>query len=181
MASGRNLIILLCLAAIAGIVALSRGCGGPNPTSPGTESIVIGGEKFSLEVSADAKSRELGLMGRTEIPDHGGMLFVFPDRLVVPQSFWMKNCPIDMDIIFLDRQGFVTATHRMKAMIRQPGESEADYETRAQSEGYPSGLPAQFAIELKAGSLERLKVKVEDRIVLNLDRLKALARKADQP
>lgn len=176
MASGRYLIILLCLAAVVGIVTLSRGCGGPNPSTIGTESVAIGGEAFSLEVVNDDSTRERGLMGRTAIPDHGGMLFVFPDQKVTVQKFWMKNCPIDMDIIYLDRQGFVTATYRMTAMIRQPGESEDDYETRAREPDYSSNLPAQFAIELKAGTVDRLKVKVEDRILLNVDRLKAAAR-----
>ena len=177
MASGRNLIILLCLAAIVGIVVLSRGCGGGSGSSAsGTESVVIGGEKFALEVADDDAKREHGLMGRTEIPDHGGMLFVFPDRKVALQKFWMKNCPIDMDIIYLDRQGFVTAKYRMKAMIRNPGESESDYETRCQEDEYSSNLPAQFAIELKAGTLDRLKVKVEDHIQLDLAGLKAAAR-----
>jgi uncharacterized membrane protein (UPF0127 family) len=176
VASGRNLIILLCLAVTAGILVLSHGCGGSGPSAPGTESVEIGGEKFSLEVADDEAKRERGLMGRTEIPDHGGMLFVFPDQKVALQRFWMKNCPIDMDIIYLDRQGFVTAKHRMKAMIRLPDESDADYETRCREDDYSSNLPAQFAIELKAGTLERLKVKVEDQIKLDLARLKAAAR-----
>ena len=176
MATGRILIIVLCLVTIAGIVALSRSCGGSHSGSDGVAAAVIGGEKFSLEVAGDPSKRELGLMNRAEIPDHGGMLFVFPDHEVMVHRFWMMNCPIDMDIIYLDRQGFVTTTHRMKAMIRKPGESDVDYQTRAENEKYSSNLPAQFAIELKAGTVERLKVKVEDRVTLDLDRLKAVAR-----
>lgn len=145
---------------------------------PNIEQVVIGGETFALEVSADSQSRQHGLMERTEIPDHGGMLFVFPDNEVVVQNFWMGNCPIDMDILFLDPRGVVTAAHRMKAEPpRSPNESEAEYDRRMPR--YSSGYPAQFAIELKAGTIERLRIRVDDRIRLDLDRLKAMARPTD--
>ena len=41
---------------------------------------------------------------------------------------------------------------------------------------YSSRLPAQFAIELKAGTIERLKLKPGMEISLHLERLKKLAR-----
>ena len=114
-------------------------------------------------------------MHRDSIPDDGGMLFVFPDDQVTIQRFWMGYCQVDMDIIFLDRQGRVTATHRMKMdQPRANDESEAEYDARLPR--YSSGYPAQFAIELKAGSLDRLNVKVDERIELDLPRLKAMAR-----
>jgi uncharacterized membrane protein (UPF0127 family) len=111
-------------------------------------------------------------MHRTEVPADGGMLFVFPESEV--RSFWMGNCLVDIDVIFLDPRGRVTAVHRMKAQPpRRADESEADYDRRMPR--YWSAYPAQFAIELKAGTLDRLGVKVEDRIDLDLDRLKRLA------
>lgn len=146
-----------------------------NPSTPRAEQVVINGETFTLEVAADDASREMGLMHRTEIPDHGGMLFVFPDSKVKVQEFWMGHCPIDMDIIYLDGMGGVTATHRMKAEPPQgPDETDDDYKQRMPD--YSSGYPAQFAIELKAGTLDRLKIAVDDRITLALPHLKAMAR-----
>jgi hypothetical protein len=41
----------------------------------------------------------------------GGMLFVFPEPRML--SFWMYECLIDIDVIFLDASGTVTAIHRM--------------------------------------------------------------------
>jgi uncharacterized membrane protein (UPF0127 family) len=139
------------------------------------ETVVIKGERFELELAADPKSRQTGLMNRSSIPDHGGMLFVFPDSEVGMQGFWMGNCLIDMDVIFLDPHGRVTAMHTMKAQApRRPDESEADYDRRMPR--YSSAYPAQFAIELQAGTFERLGVRVDERIDLDLRRLKALAR-----
>ena len=147
----------------------------PKKSEPKKEKVVIGAETFELELAADDATREKGLMHRDSIPDHGGMLFAFPDSKVRVQSFWMGHCLVDMDIMFLDRRGTVTAVHRMKAQPPQkPGESDEEYTRRIPH--YSSVYPAQFAIELKAGSLDRLNVKVDQRIALDVNRLKKLAR-----
>ena len=136
-------------------------------------TVEIAGESFHLELAADPGTRVQGLMGRTEIARDGGMLFVFPD--VAMRSFWMKDCLTDMDIIFLDGSGRVTATHEMTMEPpRRPDESQLAYELRLP--GYSSLRPAQFAIELAPGSLDRLGVRTGDLIRLDLDALKRRAR-----
>ena len=175
----RRLIILLglVLAALA-LIALSLPSGTrAGGDAKGTTRVVIGGHEFNLEIADDDASRQQGLMNRTSIDEHGGMLFVFPDTKVFKQSFWMKNCVVDIDIIYLDARGAVTAMHHMKAEPpRRADESDAAYDQRMQQHLYPSGYPAQFAIELKSGWLEQLNLKVEDRIALDVERVKAAAR-----
>jgi uncharacterized membrane protein (UPF0127 family) len=101
------------------------------------------------------------------------MLFIFPQPNL--QSFWMEDCLIDIDIIFLDTQGRIVAMHKMKkAEPRQPGESQEQYEARLPK--YSSKQRAQFAIELQAGSLDKLGLKNGEKITLDLPRLKRLAR-----
>jgi hypothetical protein len=135
--------------------------------------VEIAGDTFSLEIAADEAARARGLSGRTAIAPGEGMIFVFPRAGL--QSFWMHDCLVDIDIMFLDPQGRVTAAHRMKAEPpRAPGESQAAYEGRLKR--YPSRLAAQFAIELSAGSLDRLGVRPDDKVSLDAARLKALAR-----
>lgn len=137
--------------------------GSASHASPRFESVEIGGEAFRLELAADPMTRTIGLMGRSEIAPHGGMLFIFPDT--APRSFWMRNCLVDLDIAYLDDEGRVVAVHRMKAEpLRQEGESESDYLGRLAR--YPSAKPARYAIELRAGSLARLGVAAGDRIEL---------------
>jgi hypothetical protein len=177
----RRLIILLALAiATIALVALSLpSCSHRDQVagSKGTERVVIGGHDFTLELANDDASREQGLMNRASVDEHGGMLFVFPDDKVRMQSFWMKNCLVDIDIIYLDRHAAVTAMHRMKAEPpKRAEESEAAYEARIRAHTYPSGYPAQFAIELRSGWLDQLNLKVDDRIALDVERLKAAAR-----
>ncbi len=169
MATRRPVITLLVLGLFT--LTLSIGCGGPS--NPNVERVVIEGQTFTLEIAADAEARERGLMHRQTIPSGTGMLFIFPD--VRPLTFFMKNCLTDMDIIILDTWGRVTATHRMKAEPPRRGdETEDDYDVRLKK--YHSRFPSQFAIELPSGTLDQLNVRVEDKIELDLDRLKALTR-----
>src|SRR5688572_8148591 len=106
---------LVGLAAIAiGSIFWLIGCGGGGANQK-TETVVINGETFNLELALDEAARALGLKHRASIPEQGGMLFVFPDSKVDIQSFWMHECLVDIDIIYLDPRGSVTATHRMKA------------------------------------------------------------------
>lgn len=151
---------------------LLSACQGEN-TSPGTERIVIAGQTFQLEIASETDAITLGLMHRETIPPGTGMIFIFPDAQV--RGFWMKNCLTDIDLIYLDSRGFVTSTHRMKAEpLQRKDETEPQYEFRLKS--YPSGRPTQFVIELPPGSLDQLNVRFEDKIELELVRLKALAR-----
>jgi hypothetical protein len=57
---------------------------------------------------------------------------------------------------------------------KQDFESESEYQSRLSK--YSSGYPAQFAIELKSGALDRLNIQVDQKIQLDLARLKAMAR-----
>ncbi|MHC4990854.1 MAG: DUF192 domain-containing protein [Planctomycetota bacterium] len=145
------------------------GCG----QTDGFVTVVIDGKTFQLEPAVDDAARTQGLMHRESISEDGGMIFIFPDAQ--PRAFWMGYCLVDIDIIYLDAQGRVTAMHRMKTEPpRTDNESELQYSARMSR--YPSGFPAQFAIELRAGTLDQLDISVEDKIPLDLPRLKRMAR-----
>lgn len=167
MAAGRGVKFGLMVLAAASAAGCQRG-----QSISGTEQVIIAGELFHLEVASDDSTRTQGLMGRTEITSDGGMLFIFPTAQV--RQFWMGYCLVDIDVIFLDRQGRVTAIHTMKTEDpRRENESELDYSARLAK--YPSVYATQFAIELRPGSIERLGVAVDDKIELDLARLKAMA------
>ena len=158
---------VLCLATIVILAAA-----GP-ATRSAKERVVIAGETFRLDPAVNAKARQRGLGGREKIADHGGMLFVFPDAR--RRSFYMKDCVFDIDIMFLDDRGRITAVHKMKTEPpRRADESVRAYERRLKL--YPSRLPVRFAIELVTGSIERLKLKPGVTIPLDLPRLKKMAR-----
>lgn len=131
------------------------------PLASAPVRIFLSGMAFDLERAADPVSRERGLSGRDAIHARGGMLFIFPDD--APRTFWMRDCKIDIDILFVDRTGRVVAAHRMRAEPpRQPHESEEQYLLRLRR--YPSLAPARFAIELRAGSLSQLGLSVGSQV-----------------
>src|SRR5690606_13775605 len=74
-----------------------------------TREIEIGVERFLLEVAANPASQFRGLGGRTVIPRNGGMLFV--NRSPRPLAFVMRDCPIPIDIAYLDADGRVLNVH----------------------------------------------------------------------
>lgn len=155
-------------------VLLLGGC----PENDGRVPVTIEGETFRLELAADEASRTRGLMHRESIEPGTGMLFVFPDAEI--RSFWMGHCLTDIDLIFLDPRGRITALHRMpKEPPQRADERDAAY--RARMPHYWSGYPAQFAVELPPGSLDRLDLAVGEKIDLDVDRLKRLARPDDAP
>jgi uncharacterized protein len=53
--------------------------------------------KVELADTPEAQSR--GLMFRDQLGDDEGMLF--PSKAPEPRSFWMKNTPLSLDIIFI--------------------------------------------------------------------------------
>jgi len=59
------------------------------------------GVTIQAEVADTDAKRELGLMFRENLAQDRGMLFIF-DRPAI-YRFWMKNCRIALDMIWLDR------------------------------------------------------------------------------
>ena len=58
-----------------------------------------------VEVARTAAQQERGLMYRTELAADGGMIFPFdPPR---PATFWMKNTPLPLDMIFIRADGTI--------------------------------------------------------------------------
>lgn len=157
--------------ALAASVLVATAC---DPAAVGqTEKVTIAGKEFTLKTALNDDTRAKGLGGVSELGEFEGMIFVFPDSAV--RSFWMKDCVMDIDIAFLDPLGIVTAVHTMpKEAPRGDNESLAAYSARLKK--YPSGAPAQFAIEVRPGTLTKLGIKRGSKIDLDLPRLKAAAK-----
>lgn len=60
---------------------------------------------YKVEVATTPQAQARGLMYRTSLPDHGGMIFPMnPPRFA---SFWMKNTYISLDLIFIRTDGTI--------------------------------------------------------------------------
>lgn len=67
-------------------------------------AIIPNGTQIQLEVARTREEQAMGLMYRPALPDNRGMLFSFPSPQ--PVSFWMKNVPVPLDMVFL-RKGVI--------------------------------------------------------------------------
>jgi uncharacterized protein len=135
-----------------------------------TEDVLLAGRMFTMELALTNEQRATGLMGRESLADDRGMLFVFPDARPYPTevSFWMKNCLMPIDVIFISREGQITAIHEMQP----PQPNTPDNELTV----YPSNGQVQFAIELRGGLANELGLRVGDNLDLRVDYLLGLAR-----
>lgn len=95
---------------------------------------------LTLEVARTAAQREHGLMNRTELPPHTGMIFVFEGDDFV--NFWMKNTLLPLDMIFIGADGTVRRVYANVPVLHpQPSDAQIPVE----------GAKAKFVIELGAG------------------------------
>jgi uncharacterized protein len=100
-------------------------------------------EKLTLEVADTASTREYGLMFRTQIAQHTGMIFVFSNDQ--REGFWMKNTLIPLDMLFVRSNGTIDS---IAADVPAQSDQTPGEETRR--EGY-----GKYVIELAAGEAKR--------------------------
>jgi hypothetical protein len=169
----------LAAIALVGAIGCSEADPAAAPVSPATESetawVEIGSTLFELELALDPQTRMRGLGGRRRIPPNGGMLFVSP--VAQPQAMVMRDCPIPIDVAFLDAAGRIVSMHSMQPEPpRRPGETPSAYEGRLPR--YASGVAAAFAVETAGGRLAELGVSVGDALVFNAPEMLERARDA---
>lgn len=66
--------------------------------------------RILLELMSTPEERARGMMGRDSLPPICGMLF---KGLSGGGSFWMKNCLIPLDVVFMSKGGYITKTYSM--------------------------------------------------------------------
>ncbi|MFM7191531.1 MAG: DUF192 domain-containing protein, partial [Microcystaceae cyanobacterium] len=66
---------------------------------PISAQFTVGDTVIELETARTPEEQAIGLMNRTELAEHRGMIFPFsPPRIA---RFWMKNTLIPLDMIFV--------------------------------------------------------------------------------
>lgn len=118
--------------------------------------VVLGGERFTVEISDTTEQQALGLMFREEMADDHGMLFIFPAAGM--RGFWMKNTRIPLDIFYFDAE----------LRLVNVAENARPCKTR-RCPSYPSKGPAKYVLELNAGKAAELGVEAGDILELRID------------
>lgn len=106
--------------------------------------------QVSVEIADTPGKRSFGLMYRRDLPEHQGMLFLFPRE--APLSFWMKNTPLPLDIIYINAARTIV--------------SIAANTTPFSERPLPSGSPAQFVLEVNAGFCHKYGITTGARVEL---------------
>ncbi len=102
----------------------------------------------NIEIADDDAKRTQGLMYRDTMAESEAMLFVFPDA--AERSFWMKNCILPLDIIYVNNEKRIITIQQNTVPY-----SEASV---------PSNGPAQYVVEVNAGFCDRHNIKSGDHI-----------------
>ena len=80
-------------------LAASPASTSPPPQHLPTMTVRAPAATLTLQVAKTEWQREFGLMNVTALPEHTGMLFVFPQD--GPVAFWMKDTLIPLDMVFV--------------------------------------------------------------------------------
>jgi len=104
--------------------------------------------KIDIEIADDDNKREVGLMGRPTMEELQGMLFIFEQPQM--QSFWMHNCILSLDMLFIDANGEIKTIHKNT--------------TPFSDQTYQSTAPVLYVLEVIGGFTDKYNVSVGDRI-----------------
>lgn len=120
-------------------------------------AVLPSGTAFQLEVAADAESRARGYMYRDSVGPREGMLFVLEEDGRWP--FWMKNCRVELDIVWLDSElRVVDIAH---GQVPCPDDGECPWIRPMR--------PARFVIEFAGGTAEAERLRLGDRIAILME------------
>ncbi|WP_172438986.1 DUF192 domain-containing protein [Porphyrobacter sp. TH134] len=103
---------------------------------------------FKVELADTPEAQARGLMFRTALGDYEGM--IFPSAAPEPRSFWMKNTPLSLDIIFIGADG----------RILNIAANTVPYSL----DSVPSQGLASAVLELRAGRAKALGIVPGDRV-----------------
>ncbi|MCJ7547581.1 MAG: DUF192 domain-containing protein [Deltaproteobacteria bacterium] len=106
--------------------------------------------QVKVEVVTKPADQAQGLMYRRSLDKDSGMLFIF--RQEEPQSFWMKNTLIPLDMIFISRDLVIVDIATMQPCITDP------------CPDYTSRQPAQYVLEVNAGYCRSHHITIGDKI-----------------
>ena len=106
---------------------------------------------FNVEVAKTIEERRIGLMYRKKLLNNEGMLFIFPREKII--QLWMKNTYIPLDVIFISEN---------KVIVDIKKNMEKLSETIVKSK-----VKSRYALEFNAGLINKLDIKIGDKVLFN--------------
>lgn len=139
-------------AAVDNGVTTSEETGAPSatalPTAPLRIATAAGPVRaLTVEVAITAAQQEQGLMHRTALPEGRGMIFPFAWPRMA--SFWMKDTPLPLDLLFVRPDGTIAAVLPGRPNDLQP---------------ISAGEPVSAVVEIAGGSAAALGIAPGDHV-----------------
>ena len=103
---------------------------------------------LNVEVAKTKYERKKGLMFREKLHKNHGMLFIFPKEDIV--NMWMKNTLIPLDIIFISKKKKIVDVKKNAKNLS--------------NSVITSNIKSKYVLEVNAGLIEKLKIKIGDEI-----------------
>ncbi len=101
-----------------------------------------------VEVADTPQALQRGLMYRTSMDEHDGMLFIFSGDS--PRSFWMKNTPLPLDMVFVNgSMAVVDINHNA---------------TPYSTDTFTSKDSCRYVVEVNGGFCEEHGIDIGDRV-----------------
>lgn len=107
-----------------------------------TVALTAGMHRIEAEVAQTSHQHQVGLMHRTEMAAHQGMLFVYEQPQV--HCFWMRNTLLPLTIAFIDDQGRIVNLADMQPL---------------KEDSHCSAKPVRFALEMNQGWFAKRGIK----------------------
>lgn len=110
-----------------------------------SDSIV---KTLDIEIAESDYEIQTGLMYRTQLGAHQGMLFIFPDEQM--RSFYMKNTKIPLDIIYINADKTIVSVQKNAQPFNEAS--------------LPSEAPAKYVLEIYGGLFDDWQLDVGDAV-----------------
>jgi len=121
-------------------------------------TVRFGDTSFVLDIADTPAAQAAGLSGRPDIPERGGMVFVFDDA--EEHTFWMKGMLTPIDIIWVRGDEILGFVEHAGPPV--PGARDEDLER------FPSPGAVDRVIELRAGSVKSLGLEPGQKVKISV-------------
>ncbi|NBT91709.1 MAG: DUF192 domain-containing protein [Betaproteobacteria bacterium] len=140
--------VSLLLSLLLGLASVSTNAQNQPQLNLPRTTLSIGFHQLQVQVAATPEQQATGLMFRTDMPAHEGMLFVFPTAS--QQCFWMKNTLIPLTAAFVTDDGTIVNLEDMQPQTTQ---------------SHCSSKPVRFVLEMNQGWFVKKGLKAGGKLV----------------
>jgi uncharacterized membrane protein (UPF0127 family) len=121
-----------------------------------SSKISINSATFKVELAKTQKEQEIGLSGRTSLPDTQGMLFLYDKPTY--NNFWMRGMKFPLDMIFIVDNKVVHVYENLT-----PAAKDDDNPPQ-----WGSDVMADKVLEINAGLSRKNDIKTGDTVTIEL-------------